>query len=386
MSLRTLLTLSLRNIQSRKTRFILTMLAIVYSVALMITLETMTYGFKAAIVGEVENILPTDLMVYSNNIVIPQEVTSVIASQSHVSYAVPAIILGTAQVNGEPVTVIGIPSQYFTYFEVRMTSGSLPAGPGEAIVEDTLLNKLNLTIGDTIYVMTYTNIEGSTEVIPLKITGTFSSILGGFFGFHLNMIVTSLSTLQNDLGDEGFINAIFIKLTEDNPIYLNQVANALSTYFPNADVYEQSSVLNSISNAISMVNLFFIVIIVLSLVVTGLSVANTTMMNVRERIREIGILKALGASNSQIITLFVIEVLIMSTLGSVMGIILGIAGAYLARYAMIYLKVPITIPVILLPSIYMYSFIIAIATSLVSSIPSLLSITKIRPMEVLRIE
>ncbi|PLC62309.1 hypothetical protein B7L70_12085, partial [Vulcanisaeta sp. EB80] len=66
MSFRTLFTISLRNLGSRRTRAVLTMLAIIYSVALMITLETMTYGFKVAVVSEVENILPTDLMVYSD--------------------------------------------------------------------------------------------------------------------------------------------------------------------------------------------------------------------------------------------------------------------------------------------------------------------------------
>jgi putative ABC transport system permease protein len=378
--------MSIRNLGSRRVRVILTMLAIVYSVALMITLETLTYGFKIAVVNEVENILPTDLMVYSESVSIPEAVTQVIAKLPHVAYVVPAIILSTAQVNGQTVTLIGIPNNYFSYFEVHMVSGSLPMSNGEAIIQDTLTNKDNLSIGDIIYVQVLTGIQGGTEVIPLKVTGTFSSILGGFLGFHLNMIVTSITTLQSGLDDEGFVNAIFIKLTEENPEYLNQLATALSKYFPNANIYEQSSVLSSISNAVSMVNLFFIVIIALSLIVTGLSVANTAIMNVRERTREIGILKALGASNRQVIMIFLLEILIMSVIGSVLGIILGIAGAYLARYIMIKLNVPIIIPVILLPTLYVYSLVIAIATSIMASVPSLIAITRIRPMEVLRIE
>ncbi|MGC9152441.1 MAG: ABC transporter permease [Vulcanisaeta sp.] len=386
MSLRTLFTMSIRNLGSRRSRVILTMLAIVYSVALMITLETMTYGFKVAITNEVENILPTDLMVYSESVSIPEAVAQVIARLPHVAYVVPAIIISTAQVNGETVTLIGIPSQYFSYFEVHMENGSLPMSNGEAIIQDTLASKDGISIGDTIYVQVLTGIQGGTEVIPLKVTGVFSSILGGFLGFHLNMIVTPIGTLQNELGDEGFVNAMFIKLTQENPAYLSQLATALSEYFPNANVYEQSSVLSSISNALSMVNLFFIVIIALSLIVTGLSVANTAIMNVRERTREIGILKALGASNGQVMIIFLLEILIMSIIGSVIGIALGIAGAYLARYIMIKLNVPIIIPVILLPALYVYSLVIAIITSVVASIPSLISITRIRPMEVLRIE
>ncbi|WP_243680957.1 hypothetical protein [Vulcanisaeta souniana] len=53
---------------------------------------------------------------------------------------------------------------------------------------------------------------------------------------------------------------------------------------------------------------------------------------------------------------------------------------------MIKINVPIIIPVILLPTLYLYSLLIAVATSIVASVPSLISITRIRPMEVLRIE
>ncbi|MFP3485614.1 MAG: FtsX-like permease family protein [Vulcanisaeta sp.] len=386
MSFRTIFTISLRNLGSRRTRVILTILAIAYSVALMITLETMTYGFKVAIVSEVENILPTDLMVYSDSVSIPEVVSQVIAKLPHVAYVVPAIIINTAQVDDQPVMLIGIPNQYFSYFEVHMENGSLPMSDGEAIVQDTLASKDNISIGDTIYVQVLTGIQGGTSVIPLKVTGTFSSILGGFLGFHINMVVTTIGTLQQGLDDEGFVNAIFIKLTREDPAYLNQLATALSKYFPNANVYEQSSVLASISNAVSMINLFFIVIIALSLIVTGLSVANTAMMNVRERMRDIGILKALGASNGQVVAIFLLEILIMSIVGSVLGIVLGIAGAYLARYIMMKLNLPVIIPVILLPTLYAYSLLIAVATSIVASIPSLVAVVKVRPMEVLRIE
>jgi putative ABC transport system permease protein len=346
----------------------------------------MTYGFKVAIVSEVENILPTDLMVYSDSVSIPEVVSQVIAKLPHVAYVVPAIIINTARVDDQPVMLIGIPNQYFSYFEVHMENGSLPMSDGEAIVQDTLASKDNISIGDTIYVQVLTGIQGGTSVIPLKVTGTFSSILGGFLGFHINMVVTTIGTLQQDLDDEGFVNAIFIKLTREDPAYLNQLATALSKYFPNANVYEQSSVLASISNAVSMINLFFIVIIALSLIVTGLSVANTAMMNVRERMRDIGILKALGASNGQVVAIFLLEILIMSIVGSVLGIVLGIAGAYLARYIMMKLNLPVIIPVILLPTLYAYSLLIAVATSIVASIPSLVAVVKVRPMEVLRIE
>mgnify|MGYP005669024193 CR=1 FL=1 len=67
----------------------------------------------------------------------------------------------------------------------------------------------------------------------------------------------------------------------------------------------------------------------ISLLVAGLGILNTMLITVLERTREIGILKAIGAKNHDILLMFLIEALILGTMGGLAGLILGFAAAYL---------------------------------------------------------
>jgi len=381
-----LLRLAIRNMFARRTRSILTILAIVYSVSLLVALETVTYGFKQVLSSEVQELLPTDLLVYSSSISIPQPAVSVISRLDYVSHVTPAILTSNVLINGEPATLVGIPLEDISYFQAQMIEGNLPSGDGEAIIQSNLARKLGIRVGDELSIQVLESIQGTYRTINVRVTGIFSTILGGFLGFQLNMVVLPLDQVQNDLGDEGFINALFIKLTEQNTPALNQLVTSINRLFPNAEIYEQQSILGAISRTISLINTFFVVLITISLLVTGLTVANTMMMNIRERIREIGIMKAIGITNKQLVLMFTIEVLIMAIVGSLIGIVVGYLGSHGVSMALRSMGLSIRIPIEALPDLYLLSTAAAVATALLASLIPLRGIAKVRPMEVLRIE
>jgi putative ABC transport system permease protein len=62
----------------------------------------------------------------------------------------------------------------------------------------------------------------------------------------------------------------------------------------------------------------------ISLLVGGIGIMNIMLANVTERVREIGIRRAIGAKKSHIVTQFLIETLVLSTLGGLIGILCGI--------------------------------------------------------------
>jgi len=81
---------------------------------------------------------------------------------------------------------------------------------------------------------------------------------------------------------------------------------------------------------------------VISLVVGSIGIANIMLVSVTERTREIGIMKAVGAQNSDVLQLFIVEAVVLGVVGSLAGIVLGALGAYAATQ---YVDLAMTFPV-----------------------------------------
>lgn len=86
-------------------------------------------------------------------------------------------------------------------------------------------------------------------------------------------------------------------------------------------------VIEMVKNIMSIITLFFSVIGSISLIVGGVGIMNIMIVTVKERITEIGIRKALGASNESILQQFLMEALILTLVAGVIGLIIGYIGA-----------------------------------------------------------
>ena len=71
----------------------------------------------------------------------------------------------------------------------------------------------------------------------------------------------------------------------------------------------------------------------ISLLVGGIGIANTMYTSVLERTREIGVMKAIGARNSDVLYIFLIEAGMLGLLGGIIGVLLGLGAAFLASYS-----------------------------------------------------
>ncbi len=148
-----------------------------------------------------------------------------------------------------------------------------------------------------------------------------------------NVVITSLVAarrLFTDIPNNQF-SAIIVKIADnvnaedaiseiENKLLLSHHITEASQDFT---ITSSQSILSTISQITSTITIFLGGIAAISLLVGGVGIANTMFMSVMERTRQIGILKALGTTNLDVMKLFVIESSIMGFVGGLIGIFLG---------------------------------------------------------------
>jgi len=85
--------------------------------------------------------------------------------------------------------------------------------------------------------------------------------------------------------------------------------------------------LNSINTILNIINLIVVGIAAISLLVGGIGIANTMYTSVLERTKEIGVMKAIGAQNKDILSIFLIEAGLLGLVGGIVGAVIGLLGA-----------------------------------------------------------
>jgi len=149
-------------------------------------------------------------------------------------------------------------------------------------------------------------------------------------------------------------------------------------------VQTPSQVLGTVTDILTAVNVVVVGIAMISLIVGGIGIANTMYTSVLERKKEIGTMKAIGARNSNILMIFLIESGLLGLIGGIVGaligagIALGIAAGANSFFGSELIKISISIP--LLISVITFSFLIGILSGAIPSYQA----SKLRPVDALR--
>ncbi len=150
---------------------------------------------------------------------------------------------------------------------------------------------------------------------------------GGFGGPDLDSFIFIPYKSSASFNQDRKFYAINIKVTDESD--LGSVKEEIKTillkrYEPDDfSVVEQTEILNAVSSIFSILNAVLVAIAAISLIVGGIGIMNIMYVSVIERVREIGIRRAIGALAKDILFQFITEAVILSLLGGFLGLLLS---------------------------------------------------------------
>jgi putative ABC transport system permease protein len=144
-------------------------------------------------------------------------------------------------------------------------------------------------------------------------------------------------------------------------------------------VYTQESILDLYNQITGAVFLVMIAMSSIGLLVGGIGVMNIMLVSVKERTREIGIRKAIGARSGDILKQFLIEAMVLTGIGGILGVILGFLIAFLVKLAT-------PLPASVTPWSVIMGFVVSVSIGLFFGIFPAQKAAKLDPIVSLRYE
>jgi len=220
-----------------------------------------------------------------------------------------------AEVKGTSVMVVGFDPEQERLIKSwwSLSRGDYPRQQNEAILGARASAILDIDLGDSISIK-------EQEVTVVGILGE----TGSNDDYH---IFVPMETVQKAFDKEGLISSADIRaLCSACPVEF--IADAINNTIPGVRAVAVKQIAETEMNLMNKVNRFMLVLAGITLAVGSLGVVNTMMSSVYERVKDIGIMKAVGASRSQIIKMFLYESLVVGLAGGVLGYIVGTLLSY----------------------------------------------------------
>lgn len=184
-------------------------------------------------------------------------------------------------------------------------------------------------VGDRIRLQTNSD-EGDME-INLRIIGIMKESGGTFFADPDNSIYIPLRTFEQIYGTGGKYSSIQVLAESQSSV--RNIALAIEENIEGTSVITAETLMETVGMILNSVQAVLGGIAAISLIVAGVGIINTMTISVLERTHEIGVLKAVGAKNHDVIITFLVEASITGFIGGLIGSVSGfllsnLVGAY----------------------------------------------------------
>ena len=228
--------------------------------------------------------------------------------------------------------------------------------------------------------------------LSFTVIGTFRERMGTFGQSEIrtDSVLIPFPLIKYYAGD-NFIVTLYAQAdqAEDVPLVTQGVRQILkSRHRPEAsyNVQNLTSILQTARNISLALTVVLLLIAMLALLISGIGIMNIMLVTVTERTREIGIRRAIGAQQREILFQFLIEAMLISGIGALIGIGLAVAIPFVAEALLRFLPVPdgLDIPISWLS--VLLAFVVSCATGVLFGYLPAKKAAGLQPVESLRYE
>jgi putative ABC transport system permease protein len=207
-------------------------------------------------------------------------------------------------------------------------------------------------------------------------------------------VILPLKTAQKIILGIDYLSYLRLKVADVNeiPVIKNDVIKTLriqhdikSSADDDFSVRDTASALSTLTNITDVLRYFLLAVGSISLIVGGVGIMNIMLISVNQRIREVGLRKAVGAKNVTIMLQFLIESATVTLAGGLVGIVGGVVVAFLIS-TVVTNVFGYNWEFIILPQSVLIASIVSVAIGLIFGIYPARKASKISPMEALRYE
>ncbi|MXR20392.1 ABC transporter permease [Halobacterium bonnevillei] len=369
------LRISVRAIRGHRLRSFLTVLGVAIGVAAVITFVTLGASLQADVLGEVAGDRTPSMAVSAGpadaapgpsgprQAVFTERDVEEIQALDGVAAVVPSgdVPVAGLAFEGQTLGYNQLTASTPAFFDYRTAAEFSAGGPYAQGAAELVLNEpaadlfeVNVSVGDRVAVVRPDGTRVNATVVGLLAAS--DSPFGGFAIPRVYVPTDPFYETRLESPNSGTQQRVYPTLTvvaedfqrvgavrEGVLAYLDGESDARQLKPESYEFRAQTAedVVDQIRSLLDTFTAFVTGIAVISLVVGSIGIANVMLVSVTERTREIGIMKAVGAQNRDVLQLFLVEATLLGVVGALAGIVLGILGAVAAtRYA----ALPLTFP------------------------------------------